>query len=72
LGSANNDFDISISDQFKIDTNNLNYEYIESLINVIFNDYESQILNFENYRNKISSEKEIFFENVKNTFLKFI
>ena len=38
----------------------------------IFNDYENQILNFENYRNKISSEKEIFFENVKNTFLKFI
>ena len=72
LGSAKNDFDIPISDQFKIDTNSLNYEYIESLINVIFNDYENQILNFENYRNKISSEKEIFFENVKNTFLKFI
>ncbi len=72
LGSAGNEFDISINKKFKIDTNHINYTEVKCLINSIFLDYENQVLEFDNYKEVIKSEKRIFFENVKKAFLNFI
>ena len=68
-GSGSNDIDFPIPNSFKIDLRNSNYiDTVNYLINDSIENYEAKIKLFENYKEKLILEKEIFYKNTKNFF----
>lgn len=68
-GSAGNNVDIPIDNKYKIDEKSeLFVEEVNSLINEVFNDFESAHEDFYDYREKIMSEKEDFRNEVMSIF----
>lgn len=59
-GSAGNAVDIPISDNYKFDDKDENLEKISMRIRDIMENYSIHSLSFEDYRNTILSEKELF------------
>ena len=60
-GSAKNIHDIAVDQQYKIDEKQLDFCRITgSLIQNIFDEFDSHMNNFEGYRNKIRNEKKEF------------
>lgn len=68
-GSAANEIDIPIQNQYKL--NDINHKYISEfgrLVKDIFENYEKHNANFLNYRESILNERAIFMEQVKKIF----
>ena len=59
-GAANNNVDINIPEKFKISDPIKEQNLIVSLIKETFESYTNQYLQFEDYRNKIRKEEDIF------------
>lgn len=69
-GSAKYYDDVPINDEFKFEDKEENIENIIEKITICINNYESEIIKFENYKQFIKHEKEQFKNDVKKTFLK--
>ena len=67
-GSAGFFEDVSIFNQYKIESKKENIYKIGGLIGNILNDYEKHSLNFCFYRNRIKEEKEEFIKQILNIF----
>ena len=66
---GSNDIDFPIPNSFKIDLRNSNYiDTVNYLINDSIENYEAKIKLFENYKEKLILEKEIFYKNTKKFF----
>jgi len=59
-GSAKNNIDIPIPNKYKFENPIESSKQIYSLIEDIFNNFETHIAKFTNYKNKILSEEQIF------------
>lgn len=69
LGSARNPIDIPISDEYKLDTDQLNFEEnFEGLISNIFEDFGAHHNRFNLYRMRIMSEPEVFKSQITKFF----
>ena len=68
-GSAGNDEDIPILNEFKFLENRSNLSHINKKIIQIFNNYEHEFLKFKKYYFKILSEQRIFDKQVKKNFI---
>lgn len=67
-GSAYNNIDIPIKEEYKFDKSDDNIPIItERLIDMIDN-YEKYLIDFDNYRNKVKDQKNIFLDNVNKFF----
>lgn len=69
-GSAKNLIDVQIPPEFKLDTELISESEILEKIKKCLIDYDSEVLNFEKYRNIIVGEKEDFKKDVINIFCK--
>jgi hypothetical protein len=67
-GSAYNDVDIPINNEFKFNELYLNLEKINAKILDIFENYESEFLKFQKYYNKILNEEDLFNKEVRDNF----
>lgn len=67
-GSAINTIDIPIKDSYKYNINNKELNKIIIAIEDCLNKYEEKIVDFQEYRTKILSEKTQFVDNVKEIF----
>ena len=67
-GSAYYHDAVPIDENFKYEEKRKNLIYIRNKINEIFNDFETEILNFKSYRENLIHEKKIFKEQVKKIF----
>lgn len=67
-GSANFFEDVSIKDDYKFDEKKSSIEKISERIRWVLSHYEEALLDFENYRQKIASEKKEFEEQVAKIF----
>ena len=68
-GSANNNIDVPIPDDFKFDINKPNV--IDEIINLMYKmlvNYDAYVPYFDNYRKKVYSQKKVFIDNVKKFF----
>ena len=60
-GSANNLIDIAVPEMYKIDEDGVDFiEAIDKVFKSVFDDFESSLLDFELYRDKIKNEKLVF------------
>ena len=67
-GSANYKKDVNIPDCYKFDDKRKNIPYIINKINDILVNYDVFINDFEEYRNNIKQEKELFFKQIDLIF----
>lgn len=65
-GSAGNQYDIEINDEYKFELNNENIPEICDKISEIFNDYEMHRINQKNNVDRILNDKENYFNYVKS------
>lgn len=65
-GSAKNDIDVMIPSKYKFEKNNKNIEKILTLINDMTENYKNYSEDFNEYRKKIISQKNLFENNVLN------
>jgi hypothetical protein len=65
-GSAENEVDISIDNKYKFNDYYLDNFKLSKLIESIFNDFDSHTNSFSEYRTKITSEKQVFYFEVKS------
>ena len=72
-GSAKNNFDIPILNQYKFnDQKSIDNNLFRRLVKNIFSDYEENLNNFSDYKNNIINEKYIFQNQVKTIFTKIL
>jgi hypothetical protein len=69
-GSAKNAYDVEIPDKYKFDNETEHLEDITLLIQDILTNFDKHSNDFESYRQKISSEKEVFTTCTKEIFTK--
>ena len=68
-GSAYNDVDIPIPNQYKLDDNQVcRDELFYQLVNDIFRNFDQHVMSFSPYKDKIKIEKKIFQDQVKSIF----
>ena len=65
-GSAGNQYDIEINDEYKFELNNENIPEICDKISEVFNDYEMHRINQKNNVDRILNDKENYFNYVKS------
>jgi len=64
-GSANNDVDLPISEEYKFEDKDDNIDAIIHKIAICLRDYDKECVKFENYRNTIKKEYDKFVTEVK-------
>ena len=67
-GSAFFNDAVPINDQFKFDEKRKNLIFIKKKIDNIFLNFDTELLNFENYRKKLNDEESIFKKQVVEIF----
>ena len=67
-GAAENDIDIMIPKEYKIDDKDINS--ISSKINYVMSNYYNIISEFEDYRNKIKNEEMVFDKEIETFFIR--
>ena len=60
FGSANNNVDVPIPDNYKFNIHKKSLNNVPILIKNVFDNYEKEITNFYNYREIIKNEKQEF------------
>ena len=69
-GSAKNNFDIPIKNNYKFSEKRSNIILLKKKISNIFNNYLSELKHFKNYKLKIINEKSQFQKDLKKIFIK--
>lgn len=64
-GSASNDIDVPIANEYKIEQKGDYAPKVDKVIKNIFENFEDETKKFEPYRQKIKMEKELFIKSVK-------
>lgn len=67
-GSAGNEKDVAIKNDYKFEANDNDIQEILITIEKCINDYDEKIQDFHTYRRKIAGEKQVFFNEVKSVF----
>lgn len=70
-GSAKNNIDVPIPEEFKIDASNKNIDYIINKIIEQIDNYEANIYKFDEYRNKVKEQKVLLKTNTEVFIRKF-
>tara|TARA_B100001063_G_C16771830_1_gene562156 strand:- start:101 stop:1069 length:969 start_codon:yes stop_codon:yes gene_type:complete len=72
-GSAKNNIDIPISTKYKFDDKEMiDNSSFRNLVKNIFSNFEDNLNNFADYKNKIINEKNVFQKQVKTIFTKIL
>jgi hypothetical protein len=67
-GSAGNEKDVGIPDEFKFVKSENNLQAIGEAMSTCLSNYTVQTVKFEDYRSRIFKEKDIFSEEIKSVF----
>ncbi len=68
-GSARNIKDVAIPEEFKFEKKESNLRAIGEAMNACITNYSAQTVKFEDYRSRISREKDVFIEEIKSAFM---
>ena len=72
-GSAKNNIDIPILSKYKLDDHDdIDNNLFRSIVNNIFSNFEMNLNNYTDYKNKIINEKDVFQKQVKTIFTKIL